>query len=119
MPLVSAPLREAFARFANQIPFWGAAVLCLDHPGVQAVLPRLTRRTVTYGTTPQADFVASEVRADGFGMRFEASRGGERLGGGGCRGRGRHGSKNPPSEERYSWIFTRSGGWSGHGKRRE
>ena len=65
-----AALREAFAAFANRIPFWGAAIVCLDHPGVQAVLPALTRRTTTYGTSPQADWVASDVRADGFGMRL-------------------------------------------------
>ena len=73
-------LHDAFAEFANHIPFWGAAIVCLDHAGVQAVLPRLARRTVTYGTTPQADFVASEIRTDGFGMRFSASHRGRRLG---------------------------------------
>jgi UDP-N-acetylmuramate--alanine ligase len=48
-------LHDAFVAFANRVPFWGLAVVCLDHPGVQAILPRLTRRTVTYGFSPQAD----------------------------------------------------------------
>jgi len=63
-------LRDAFARFANSVPFWGLSVLCLDHPGVQAILPRMTRRTMTYGFASQADLVADEVSIDGWGMRF-------------------------------------------------
>ena len=73
-------LHEAFVAFANRVPFWGLAVVCLDHPGVQAVLPRLTRRTVTYGFSPQADLVADEARLDDGGMRFAVRRRGEPLG---------------------------------------
>jgi UDP-N-acetylmuramate--alanine ligase len=73
-------LHEAFVAFANRVPFWGLAVVCLDHPGVQAILPRLTRRTVTYGFSPQADLVADEARLDDGGMRFAVRRRGEALG---------------------------------------
>jgi UDP-N-acetylmuramate--alanine ligase len=73
-------LQDAFVEFANGIPFWGAAVLCFDHPGVQAILPRITRRHTSYGFSQQADLVAVEVEADGFGMRFAVNRRGERLG---------------------------------------
>jgi UDP-N-acetylmuramate--alanine ligase len=73
-------LQDAFAEFANRVPFWGAAVLCLDHPGVQAILPRATRRIVSYGTSSQADWVASELTRDGSGQRFEVRHAGERLG---------------------------------------
>ncbi|MEE8582163.1 MAG: UDP-N-acetylmuramate--L-alanine ligase [Myxococcota bacterium] len=73
-------LQDAFVRFANSIPFWGAAVLCLDHPGVQAIVPRLSRRVVTYGFSSQADLVASELEADGFGMRFAVQQRGKELG---------------------------------------
>jgi UDP-N-acetylmuramate--alanine ligase len=73
-------LHEAFVAFANRVPFWGLAVVCLDHPGVQAILPRLTRRTVTYGFSPQADLVADEARLDDGGMRFAVRRRGEPLG---------------------------------------
>jgi UDP-N-acetylmuramate--alanine ligase len=83
-------LQEAFAEFANRVPFWGAAVLCLDHPGVQAILPRTTRRIVTYGTTAQADLVASELERDGGGVRFTVRAGGERLGNARMRLPGRH-----------------------------
>lgn len=75
-----AALHQAFATFANRIPFWGCAIVCLDHPGVQAVLPTLTRRTTTYGTSPQADWVASDIQAKGYGVRFEVTRRGQRLG---------------------------------------
>jgi len=60
-----AALHEAFVAFANRVPFWGAAIVCLDHPGVRAVLPALTRRTTTYGTSPQADWVATDLRPEG------------------------------------------------------
>jgi len=63
-------LEQAFVDFVNRIPFWGVAVLCLDHPGIQNILPRLTRRLFTYGFTPQADLVAEEVTASEYGMRF-------------------------------------------------
>jgi len=73
-------LLEGFAAFANRVPFFGAAVVGLDDPGVRELLPRLSRRTVTYGFSVQADFVASEVEAQGSAMRFHVRRGGERLG---------------------------------------
>jgi UDP-N-acetylmuramate--alanine ligase len=63
-------LKQAFVTFANRIPFWGLSVLCLDHPGVQAVMPEMTRRTVTYGFSSQADLTAYDLEIDGIGMRF-------------------------------------------------
>jgi UDP-N-acetylmuramate--alanine ligase len=74
-------LETAFVDFANHVPFWGLAVLCLDHPGVQAILPRISRRFTTYGLSPQAELSATDVEADGFGMRFAVRRKGEILGG--------------------------------------
>jgi UDP-N-acetylmuramate--alanine ligase len=73
-------LRDAFVRFANQVPFWGVSILCLDHPGVQAILPRMTRRITTYGFAHQADFVATDVETAGWGMRFGVRHRGEKLG---------------------------------------
>ena len=73
-------LEDAFATFANRVPFWGLAVLCLDHPGVQALLPRLSRRVVTYGFSAQAELVAQEPEAAHWGMRFRVRRRGEPLG---------------------------------------
>src|SRR6202795_3299366 len=46
---------DAFTLFVNKVPFYGAAILCLDDENVQRILPRVQRRTVTYGVNPQAD----------------------------------------------------------------
>jgi UDP-N-acetylmuramate--alanine ligase len=87
-------LQEAFVQFANRVPFWGAAVLCLDHPGVQAIVPRMTRRTLTYGTASQADLVASEIAPDGLGMRFLVRQRGALLGPARVRLTGQHNVRN-------------------------
>ena len=73
-------LHDAFVEFANRVPFYGLAVLCLDHPVVQALLPRIDKRIVTYGTTAQADWRADDVRLSPFGVKFTAVRSGHALG---------------------------------------
>ncbi|HEV2705278.1 MAG TPA: UDP-N-acetylmuramate--L-alanine ligase [Pyrinomonadaceae bacterium] len=74
-------VRKCFADFVNKVPFYGAAVLCLDDPHVQAVIPEVTRRRVTYGLSAQADVSAREVRYDqDFGSRFTVRRGGQPVG---------------------------------------
>ena len=66
-------LREAFVAFAANIPFYGVAAVCIDHPEVQGIIPRLLdRRLVTYGFSPQADVRGIDVRANGEGVRFSA-----------------------------------------------
>src|SRR5580698_10513626 len=56
-------MRDAFQRFVENVPFYGFAVLCLDHPEVQAMVGRITdRRIVTYGFSTQADARAVNVR---------------------------------------------------------
>jgi len=55
-------MREAFQRFVENIPFYGFAVLCLDHPEVQAMVGRVEdRRLITYGISPQADVRAANM----------------------------------------------------------
>src|SRR5271169_4813118 len=54
-------IKAAFIEFVNKVPFYGAAIVCLDDPHVQAILPAIRRRTITYGTTAQAAMEASEV----------------------------------------------------------
>jgi UDP-N-acetylmuramate--alanine ligase len=55
-------MRDAFQRFVEQVPFYGFAVLCLDHPEVQAMIGRIEdRRIVTYGFNPQADIRATNI----------------------------------------------------------
>lgn len=73
-------VKDAFVAFANKIPFYGLAVLCVDHPHVQAILPRIGRRHVTYGVSRQADYRAKNPRYAGLETHFEAFRRGESLG---------------------------------------
>src|SRR5947199_5636804 len=54
-------VRRCFSDFVNKVPFYGAAVLCLDDPNVQAVIPDIERRRVTYGLSAQADVSAHEL----------------------------------------------------------
>jgi UDP-N-acetylmuramate--alanine ligase len=64
-------LQEAFRAFVANIPFYGFAILCIDHPVVQALIPRVSdRRIVTYGMSPQADVRGSEVSITPTGSRF-------------------------------------------------
>jgi UDP-N-acetylmuramate--alanine ligase len=72
--------KEAFVEFANRVPFYGLAVMCLDHPHVQSILPRVQRRHVTYGLSPQADYSAKSVTYHGMSTSFDVFRQGEFLG---------------------------------------
>ncbi len=73
-------IQATFVAFANKVPFYGAVVLCLDDPNVQAILPRIGRRTVTYGTSSQADIVASRIEFRDFGSECRVHRHGRPLG---------------------------------------
>ncbi len=65
-------VREAFRVFVENIPFYGFAALCTDHPEVQALIPRVPdRKIVTYGFNPQADVRAANVTIDAAGARFD------------------------------------------------
>jgi UDP-N-acetylmuramate--alanine ligase len=74
-------LRTAFVQFINRVPFYGLAVLCLDHPAVQGLIGEVEKRYATYGRSPLADYQASDLVLDGFRSTFRASRKGEPLGG--------------------------------------
>ncbi len=63
-------LEEAFVRFANTVPFYGQVVACVDCPRVRALLPRLTRRIVTYGLSSEADLRADALEFSDFQSRF-------------------------------------------------
>ncbi len=65
-------VKDAFVQFVENVPFYGAALLCLDHPEVQGILPRLRdRRVVTYGFSAQADVRGVNVVPVAGGNRFE------------------------------------------------
>jgi UDP-N-acetylmuramate--alanine ligase len=66
-------MKEGYAQFVSNIPFYGFAVLCLDHHEVQAMIPRLDRRIITYGFSPQADVRAEKLLTDRMGATFEVT----------------------------------------------
>jgi UDP-N-acetylmuramate--alanine ligase len=63
-----AELRQSFVDFANKVPFYGAVVACVDDPELSTILPRFTRRVITYGMTrDDAEIGARDVALEGFG----------------------------------------------------
>ncbi|MDA1000476.1 MAG: UDP-N-acetylmuramate--L-alanine ligase [bacterium] len=73
-------LKASFLEFVNKVPFYGFSVLCLDHPAVQELIPRLEKRFFTYGFGGQADYVGEEFRYEAGESVFAVRRGGKRLG---------------------------------------
>src|SRR5438105_12621967 len=73
-------IRDAFVAFVNKVPFYGAAVLCLDQPNIQLLIPRIDKRIVTYGLEAGADFVARRLHLSGLTSRFEVFQRGTLLG---------------------------------------
>jgi UDP-N-acetylmuramate--alanine ligase len=72
---------QCFTDFVNKVPFFGAAVICLDDPNVQLIVPNIKRRRVTYGLTAQADISGHDIRyTDSFGSSFTVWKGAEVLG---------------------------------------
>jgi len=80
-----AKVKAAFRTFVESIPFYGFAVMCVDHPEVQTLLPQLTdRKIVTYGMSPLAQVRGVNVVTDAKGVCFDAMisdrvNGGERI----------------------------------------
>ncbi|TYC86429.1 UDP-N-acetylmuramate--L-alanine ligase [Novosphingobium sp. BW1] len=67
-------VKEAFVEFIENVPFYGAALLCIDHPEVQAVIPKVRdRRVVTYGFSAQADIRGENVTPIAGGNRFDVA----------------------------------------------
>ena len=88
---------SAFASFMNKVPFYGAVVACVDAPWgefIRSLAPRLTRRMVTYGIEPGADFTARDVELTREGSVFKAERKGSPLGTFSVRVPGRHNVQN-------------------------
>src|SRR3954471_2755866 len=73
-------IRAAFIEFVNKVPFYGAVIVCLDDANVQGLLPAIRRRTITYGTTSQADFEASDIVCGPFASDYRLRYRGTDLG---------------------------------------
>lgn len=73
-----ARLKQAFVDFLNRLPFYGAAVLCVDDQHVREIVPFVSKQVLTYGLDGEAQTRAVDVRADGTRMRFTVLREGEK-----------------------------------------
>jgi len=72
-------LKQTFVDFLHNLPFYGVAVMCVDDPYVQEVIPRISRAIITYGIdNPQADYRAEQIVSDGLKTRFVVCRPGGR-----------------------------------------
>ncbi|MGE5239452.1 MAG: UDP-N-acetylmuramate--L-alanine ligase [Chloroflexota bacterium] len=74
------PLKAAFLAFANKIPFYGTAIVCIENEHVREILPRIERKVVTYGFSGEADIRAQDVTHSGARMGFEVVAKGKSLG---------------------------------------
>jgi UDP-N-acetylmuramate--alanine ligase len=83
-------IRRAFVYFANRVPFYGVSVLCVDDPEVRAILSQVTKRTLLYGTRPEAEVRAEQITLLPHGSRFQAVGSGQTLGTVELRVPGRH-----------------------------
>ena len=73
-------LKETFLAFINRVPFYGVAILCLDDPNVQSLIPRLKKRYLSYGFSTQADIRAEHVVLECLTSRYQLVFKGEALG---------------------------------------
>ncbi len=73
-------IRAAFVEFANKVPFYGSVFACMDDPNVAHVRPLLKRQVRTYGTNPQVDLRARDIRQEGFTSTFQVTAFGEEIG---------------------------------------
>jgi len=75
-----AAIQDAFVQFLSRVPFYGAAVVCLDDRNVLDILPRVDRKLITYGLSSDADVMASDVKVAGFSSTYIAHAEGQELG---------------------------------------
>lgn len=87
-------VKQAFIDYANKLPFYGAAIVCLDDPNVRSILPLLKRRIITYGLTPQAELRATDIHIAAFNSTFTVMQEGEKLGVVTLKAPGEHNVKN-------------------------
>jgi len=69
-----ARLKQAFAQFLHNLPFYGSAILCADDPNVRQILPLVSKPVLTYGTTEDCSLRAEAIEPRGGRMRFRVRR---------------------------------------------
>lgn len=83
-------IKETFIQFINKVPFYGLAILCLDDDNIPDLIPRVEKRYITYGFSPQADIQAKDLSFQELGSTFTVVIGGKELGPCTIRMPGRH-----------------------------
>ncbi|MDR3629874.1 MAG: UDP-N-acetylmuramate--L-alanine ligase [Desulfocapsaceae bacterium] len=83
-------IKSTFLEFIDKVPFYGAAILCLDDVNIIDILPRIRKRVITYGLTSQADIYAEQVGFENGRVHFTVKSQGEVLGEVGITRPGRH-----------------------------
>jgi UDP-N-acetylmuramate--alanine ligase len=73
-------IKGAFIEYANKVPFFGSVIACLDDPGVQAILPDINKKIVTYGLSRQADIQALNITMKNFTTSYDLAFKGYKLG---------------------------------------
>ena len=73
-------MKSAFLEFLNKVPFYGTAILCMDDPNLQSLLPKIEKRTITYGLKTQADYTAREISVSELQTHFTVFHQGKKLG---------------------------------------
>ncbi len=86
-------LKKAFIDFANKVPFYGSVICCLDHPVVRKIIPKITRRVITYGESG-ADYVVNEIKQVKNNLEFDVIYLGDVMGRISLPMVGRHHAKN-------------------------
>jgi UDP-N-acetylmuramate--alanine ligase len=73
-------IQAAFTEFVNRVPFYGAAVVCMEDANIQQIFPKIRRRTITYGRSAQVDLEIQDIRLGAGGSDFALRRHGSELG---------------------------------------
>ncbi|MBI5888822.1 MAG: UDP-N-acetylmuramate--L-alanine ligase [Deltaproteobacteria bacterium] len=73
-------VKASYLNFMNKVPFYGCAVICLDHPVIQGLIPGITRRHISYGLSAQSDVHARNIMQSGMETAFDVWYGGESAG---------------------------------------
>src|SRR6185437_6312846 len=75
-----ADIQSAFTQFVNSVPFYGAAILCMEDKNIQQIFPAIRRRTITYGRSAQVDLEIQDVTLEAAGSSFSIRRRDSELG---------------------------------------
>ena len=73
-------IKNTFLEFINKIPFYGSAILCLDDPNIQSLIPSVEKRYITYGLSSQADYTARNISIEELKTYFNVYHCGKDLG---------------------------------------